>query len=96
MFPDHPTSPYDLLPPLPRCDGPKLEPFDFQGPQNIEFLAYLGAGLHSHVVKVKIKNKEYALKLVSESWQLRKSLKVSPSTEPPTPVSQTPEGSSVI
>lgn len=64
MYPAYPESPADLVP-LPRCDGPKLEPFDFQGPQNIEFLEYLGAGLHSHVVKVKIRGEVYALKLVS-------------------------------
>ncbi|CAK7216964.1 hypothetical protein SCUCBS95973_002991 [Sporothrix curviconia] len=44
-------------------DGPKLAAFDFQGPQNIEFLEYLGEGLHAHVVRVRIKGQEYALKL---------------------------------
>lgn len=53
--------------PLPTCDGPKLKPFDFQGPQKIEFLDYLGDGLHSHVMKVKILGQVYALKLVREN-----------------------------
>lgn len=65
MYPNYPESPSDLVP-LPRCDGPKLKPFDFQGPQKIEFLEYLGWGLHSHVFKVKVLGKIYALKLVSE------------------------------
>lgn len=64
MYPDWPESAADLVP-LPLCDGPKLKPFDFQGPQQIEFLDYLGSGLHSHVVKVKIHEQTYALKLVS-------------------------------
>lgn len=64
MYPDYPEKPADLVP-LPRCDGPKLEPFDFQGPQEIEFLEYLGEGAHSHVVKVRIRSEIYALKLVS-------------------------------
>lgn len=58
--------------PLPTCDGPKLKPFDFQGPQKIEFLDYLGEGLHSHVMKVKILGQVYALKLFrfgyDENW----------------------------
>jgi hypothetical protein len=64
MYPDWPRSEADLVP-LPRCDGPKLEPFDFKGPQQIEFLEYLGDGLHSQVLKVKILGQIYALKLVS-------------------------------
>lgn len=40
MYPDWPESADDLVP-LPTCDGPKLKPFDFQGPQKIEFLEYL-------------------------------------------------------
>ncbi|KAI5920152.1 kinetochore Sim4 complex subunit FTA2-domain-containing protein [Camillea tinctor] len=62
MFPDLPESLADLRP-LPHCDGPKMEPFDFRGPQKIEFLEYLGEGLHSHVVKVRILGQVYALKL---------------------------------
>ena len=65
MYPDWPESPADLLP-LPQCPGPKLEPFDFGGPQNIEFLSSLGDGLHSYVFKVKINDELYALKLVSQ------------------------------
>ena len=41
MYPDWPRSGKDLVP-LPLCDGPKLKAFDFQGPQNIEFLEYIG------------------------------------------------------
>lgn len=63
MYPDWPETAADLVP-LPLCPGPKLAAFDFQGPQDIEFLEYLGEGLHAHVLKVKIKGQEYALKLV--------------------------------
>ncbi|KAH6981826.1 kinetochore Sim4 complex subunit FTA2-domain-containing protein [Ilyonectria sp. MPI-CAGE-AT-0026] len=62
MYPVLPDSPADLVP-LPLCDGPKLKPFDFQGPQQIEFLEFLGEGLHSYVFKVKIMGTIYALKL---------------------------------
>lgn len=65
MYPDWPESDADLVP-LPRCHGPKLKPFDFQGPQKIEFLDYIGEGLHAHVFKIKIMGKIYALKLVSK------------------------------
>lgn len=64
MYPDWPESADDLVP-LPLCDGPKLKPFDFQGPQQIEFLEFLGDGTHSYVFKVKILGEVYALKLVS-------------------------------
>lgn len=64
MYPDWPKSAADLVP-LPHCDGPKLKPFDFHGPQKIEFLEYLGEGMHAHVLKVKIRGQIYALKLVS-------------------------------
>ncbi len=53
--------------PLPHCDGPRLKPFAFQGPQKIEFPEYLGEGLHAHVFKAKILGQIYALKLVSET-----------------------------
>ena len=66
MFPDWPRSPADLVP-LPHCGGPKLKPFDFQGPQKIEFLDHVGEGLHAHVFKVSILGRVYALKLVSDS-----------------------------
>ncbi|KAI0455163.1 kinetochore Sim4 complex subunit FTA2-domain-containing protein [Xylaria acuta] len=62
MYPDWPRSNADLVP-LPECDGPKLKPFNFQGPQKIEFLEHLGEGLHAHVFKVKILGQIYALKL---------------------------------
>ncbi|OAQ72508.1 kinetochore sim4 complex subunit FTA2 domain-containing protein [Pochonia chlamydosporia 170] len=62
MFPDWPDSAADLIP-LPPCEGPKLKPFDFQGPQKIDFLEYLGEGRHSFVFKVQILGRIYALKL---------------------------------
>lgn len=65
MYPDWPGTAADLGP-LPHHDGPKLKPFDFLGPQQIEFLEYIGEGLHAHIVKVKILGREYALKLVSD------------------------------
>ncbi|KAI0857160.1 hypothetical protein F4860DRAFT_506253 [Xylaria cubensis] len=52
MYPDWPRSDADLVP-LPRCEGPKLQPFDFGGPQAIEFLKYVGDGLHGHVFKFR-------------------------------------------
>jgi hypothetical protein len=70
MYPRWPDSPADLVP-LPLCDGPKLPPFDFgDGPQDIEFLDYLGQGLHAHVFKVRIFGREYALKLVGVTFTL--------------------------
>ena len=72
MYPDWPRSSADLVP-LPLCDGPKLNPFNFQGgAQAIEFLEYLGEGLHAHVFKVQILGQIYALKLVGttvDRWQ---------------------------
>jgi hypothetical protein len=65
MYPEWPQSSADLVP-LPLCDGPKLNPFDFQGPQKIDFLEHLGEGQHSHVFKVQILGQIYALKLVSK------------------------------
>ncbi|KAL7929522.1 kinetochore Sim4 complex subunit FTA2 domain-containing protein [Trichoderma chlorosporum] len=62
MYPDWPQSNEDLVP-LPLVDGPKLKPFDFQGPQTIKFLEHAGQGLHSHVFKVDIRGQIYALKL---------------------------------
>ncbi|KAI0137802.1 kinetochore Sim4 complex subunit FTA2-domain-containing protein [Hypoxylon sp. NC0597] len=62
MYPDWPKSASDLVP-LPHCDGPKLKPFPFKGPQKITFLEYLGKGLHAHVVKIEIQGQIYALKL---------------------------------
>ncbi|KAI5459080.1 kinetochore Sim4 complex subunit FTA2-domain-containing protein, partial [Mariannaea sp. PMI_226] len=62
LYPQMPDSPADLVP-LPLCDGPKLKPFDFKGPQKIEFIESLGQGSHSQVFKVKILGDIYALKL---------------------------------
>ncbi|KHN95789.1 uncharacterized protein MAM_06401 [Metarhizium album ARSEF 1941] len=62
MYPDWPESAADLVP-LPRCDGPKLKAFPFPGPQKMEFLEYLGEGLHAHVFKIRISGQVYALKL---------------------------------
>ncbi|KAI0545067.1 kinetochore Sim4 complex subunit FTA2-domain-containing protein [Xylaria curta] len=62
MYPDWPKSTADLVP-LPYCDGPKLKPFPFQGPQRIKFLDYLGEGSHAHVFKTEINGNIYALKL---------------------------------
>lgn len=50
---------------LPTVAGPKIEPFDFQGEQNLEVVKKLGTGCHSEVFQVKINGKDYALKLVS-------------------------------
>lgn len=65
VYHDWPKSAADLVP-LPPCDGPKLKPFDFQGPQQIEFLKCIGGGGHSVVFKVSILGEVYALKVVSE------------------------------
>lgn len=64
MYPDWPDSDADLVP-LPECPGPKLKPFDFHGPQKIEFLGHVEEGLHAHVVKIRISGQIYALKVVS-------------------------------
>ncbi|CAH0059177.1 unnamed protein product [Clonostachys solani] len=63
LYPELPQSESDLKPLPRRIKGPQLKPFDFQGPQQIEFLEHLGDGLHSHVIKVKISEQIYALKL---------------------------------
>jgi hypothetical protein len=67
MYPDWPQSAAELVP-LPQIDGPRLAPFDFKGPQKIEFLEYLGQGQHANVLKVRISGQIYALKLVSRGW----------------------------
>lgn len=61
MYPTHATTAADLVP-LPLCDGPKLQPFEFWDAP-ITFLEYLGEGLHSHVFKIDVCGKAYALKL---------------------------------
>lgn len=66
MYPDWPDAvAHADLPPLPECPGPKLKPFDFKGPQNIEFLENVGEGLHAIVLKIRIGGQIYALKVVS-------------------------------
>ncbi|OAA61821.1 hypothetical protein SPI_04680 [Niveomyces insectorum RCEF 264] len=62
MYPFLP-GPGEELVPLPNCEGPKLKPFDFHGPQRIEFLELLGTGIDGVVFKVKILGRIYALKL---------------------------------
>ncbi|CAK7211965.1 hypothetical protein SCUCBS95973_001302 [Sporothrix curviconia] len=57
VFPDWPRSDADLVP-LPRVEGPKLKAFDFGGEQQIEFLDYLGSGVHGHVLRVKIHGRD--------------------------------------
>ncbi|KAF5600762.1 kinetochore complex Sim4 subunit Fta2 [Fusarium pseudoanthophilum] len=64
MYPERPQSVADLVP-LPQGNGPKIKAFDFQGPQQIEFLDHLGSGIHSIVFKVKIRGQIYALKLAT-------------------------------
>lgn len=66
---DWPKSDADLVT-LPKCDGLKLKPFNFQGPQKIEFLEHLREGLYAHVFKVKILGKIYALKLVGRALHI--------------------------
>ncbi|CAG9949677.1 unnamed protein product [Clonostachys rosea f. rosea IK726] len=70
LYPELPQSGSDLIPLPQRVNGPKLKPFDFQGSQQIEFLDYLGEGLHSHVIKVKILGQIYALKLFMFSSEM--------------------------
>jgi hypothetical protein len=63
---DWPSASDTDLPPMPMCDGPKLDAFDFDGPQEITFLEEVGVGLHGVVYKVEIHGKIYALKLVRQ------------------------------
>lgn len=58
---------------LPLGEGPKLNPFDFHGPQNIEFLEFLGRGTHSQVFKIKIQQKLFAIKVVSTAWLMNRA-----------------------
>ncbi|KEY68579.1 hypothetical protein S7711_05765 [Stachybotrys chartarum IBT 7711] len=62
MYVHYPEPGADLVP-LPEFEGPKLEPFTFQGKRKIEFLEGLGSGTHSWVFKVRIDGQIYALKL---------------------------------
>lgn len=65
------TDTANALVPLPLVDGPKLNPFDFKGAQNIEFLGSLGAGARSEVFKLKILGALYALKVVRVTCEAR-------------------------
>ncbi|KAK6069734.1 hypothetical protein SCUP234_10489 [Seiridium cupressi] len=49
---------------LPDVPGPRLLPFSFDGGKDdIEFIEFLGKGVHAHVWKVTINGKIYALKI---------------------------------
>ncbi|KAI3394197.1 hypothetical protein diail_3012 [Diaporthe ilicicola] len=48
---------------LPNTEGPKLGKFKNGRHRTIEFVKGLGSGAHSHVWRVKIDNKTYALKM---------------------------------
>lgn len=69
VFPVLPSSQADLVP-LPTCEGPKLQPFDFgEEEQEIEFVDRLdGRDLSdmspTMVYLVKIRGETYALKVV--------------------------------
>lgn len=66
--------------PLPRIQGPKLEPFQGAASADLEFLEFLGSArdLDSKVWKVRIDNDIYVLKIVS--YSLPKLLPSSSST----------------
>ncbi|KAK9418550.1 putative Protein kinase domain-containing protein [Seiridium unicorne] len=54
---------------LPDVPGPQLLPFSFDGGiDDIEFIEFLGKGIHAHVWKVTINGKIYALKIFP-FWQ---------------------------
>ncbi|ETS77097.1 hypothetical protein PFICI_10971 [Pestalotiopsis fici W106-1] len=49
---------------LPKVPGPRLLPFDFnEDRDDLEFIEFLGKGIHAHVWKVRINQREYALKI---------------------------------
>ena len=52
---------------LPQCEGPKLEPFTFQGQDDIKFVGRIGDGRDAVVFEVTIDERPYALKVVSQS-----------------------------
>lgn len=56
------------LNPLPECECPKLEPFPHDlAADDVEFLSLLDVpSAHASIFKIKIGEKFYALKLVSE------------------------------
>lgn len=54
------------LPPLPSCEGPKLQPFSMDADDlDIDFIEPIFSGGHSELWKVAIKGQVYALKMVS-------------------------------
>lgn len=57
------------LPPLPRGDGPKLQPFDHDLlADDVEFLEILEhCGIHGVIIKTRIRDHLYAIKFVSTS-----------------------------
>lgn len=67
MFPTYVTP--DKLLPMPTVEGPKLQPFDFGGKEDIDFLDPImideEGALTSFVVQASIGGRVYALKLVS-------------------------------
>lgn len=48
---------------IPRCEPPHLQPYNHDGTADITFLEKVGAGLHSHVFKVQIDDRVFALKV---------------------------------
>lgn len=61
------------LPPVPDCEGPRLNPYNPKGTPEIEFIDEVGKGAHAHVFKVRIEGKVFALKvfmnqLIGADW----------------------------
>jgi hypothetical protein len=58
---------------LPECEGPKLEPFPYDiTADDVEFLSQLVVeSAHATIIKIKIGEKFYALKLVSKDVATR-------------------------
>lgn len=57
--------------PLPRCEGPKLEPFSVNDDVDIEFISPIASGGQADIWKVAIQGRVYALKMVSAHPPLR-------------------------
>lgn len=53
------------LPPLPECEGPRLEPFSVEDDVDIEFISPIASGGHAVLWQVAIQGRVYALKMVS-------------------------------
>lgn len=51
------------LPPVPDCEGPQLQSYQFHGIPEVTFLSEIGKGAHGHVFKVQIHGKLLALKV---------------------------------